>query len=51
MKVSGFTDPEALADICFRKGCRCRASFYTGMEDRLIAVDEQGNIIDGDINY
>lgn len=43
----GSTHPEALASFVVEKGCDIGLSF-DGDGDRLIAIDEKGNIVDGD---
>ena len=43
----GSTHPEALASFVVEKGCDIGLSF-DGDGDRLIAVDEEGTIVDGD---
>ena len=43
----GSTHPEALAEFVKEKGADIGLAF-DGDGDRLIAVDEKGNIVDGD---
>jgi phosphoglucosamine mutase len=43
----GSTHPEKLAEIVKEKGCDMGLAF-DGDGDRLIAIDEKGNIVDGD---
>lgn len=43
----GSTHPEALAELVVEKGAHIGLAF-DGDADRLIAVDEKGNIVDGD---